>query len=405
MMRKYPDQIGVGTLKITPRQKRYVNDVLNSNRLSYGKYLSTFESKFAKVHGCRYGLMLNSGTSALRIAVACLRETGNWHRGDEILVPASTFVATANVVLDHGLKPVFVDIDPKTYNIDPAKIEAKITKRTRAIMVVHLYGQPADMDLIMRIAKKYRLKVIEDSCETMFVRYKGRAVGSFGDISCFSTYVAHLLVTGVGGLALTNNSQYAEIMKSFANHGRDGIYLHIDDDAHLSSQGLFKVVERRFRFIRPGYSFRVTEMEGALGLAQLETRHTMMRKRQIVAQYFLKHLKRFDRCIQLPYHPKGVEHAFMLFPIVVKKNAGIKKKDLVFFLEKNNIETRDMMPLINQPFYVKMFGVLEPKYPVAAWVNHCGFYIGCHQGMDAGIRSYIVAKFAEFFRSMAARAR
>ena len=139
------------------------------------------------------------------MAVACLKELHGWHDGDEIIVPAVTFVATANVVVDHNLKPVFVDVDPVTYNIDPAKIEKRITKKTKAIMVVHLFGQPAEMDPILKIARKYKLKIIEDSAETMFVKYKGTPVGSFGDIACFSTYVAHLIVTGVGGVVATND--------------------------------------------------------------------------------------------------------------------------------------------------------------------------------------------------------
>ena len=161
--------------------------------------------------------------------MACLKESENWKDGDEIICPALTFISTSNMILQNSLKPVFIDVDPFIYNIDYKRIEEKITKKTKAIMVVHLFGQPADMSEILMIAKKHKLKIIEDSCETMLVKYKGKSVGSFGDISCFSTYVAHLLVTGVGGLAVTNNPKYAEIMRSFANHGRDGIYISIDE--------------------------------------------------------------------------------------------------------------------------------------------------------------------------------
>ena len=397
-MKKIDHQIGVGTANISQKEKKYVNEVLDSNRLSYGKFISTFEKKFAQEHRCKYAIMMNSGTSALRIAIACLKEVGDWIDGDEVIVPAITFIASSNVIIDHNLRPIFADVDPRTYNIDPSKIEEKITSKTRAIMVVHLFGQPADMDPILKIAKKYKLKIIEDSCETMFVKYKGKPIGSFGDIACFSTYVAHLLVTGVGGLALTNNSKYAEIIKSFANHGRDGIYLHIDDDKNLSKQGLFNVVQRRFRFVRLGYSFRATEMEGALGLGQLENKDVIMKKRKEVAQHLLKRLKPFEKFIQLPWYPPHSEHAFMLFPIVIKQNSGIKKNDLIFFLEENNIETRDMMPLINQPIYVKLFGNTENQYPVAKWINHFGFYIGCHQGMKEKELDYIVYAFNEFFK-------
>jgi perosamine synthetase len=198
-MEKISQQIGVGCLEITDKEKRYVNKVLETGRLSYGPFLKRFEKEFAEAHGARFAIMVNSGTSALEMAVACLKDVYCWKDGDEVLCPAVTFVASSNVILANNLMPVYVDVDPRTYNIDPDQIEKKITKRTKAIMVVHLFGQPAAMDKIMRIAKKHRLRVIEDSCETMFAKYKGKSVGSFGDIACFSTYVAHILVTGVGG--------------------------------------------------------------------------------------------------------------------------------------------------------------------------------------------------------------
>jgi len=180
------------------------------------------------------------------MAVACLKELHGWHDGDEIIVPAVTFVATANVVVDHNLKPVFVDVDPVTYNIDPARIEKKITRKTRAIMVVHLFGQPAEMDPILKIARKYKLKIIEDSAETMFVKYKGKPVGSFGDIACFSTYVAHPIITGVGGVVATSNPKYAAVLRSLANHGRDNIYISIDDDKGKKGKQLQQIIARRF---------------------------------------------------------------------------------------------------------------------------------------------------------------
>lgn len=388
--------IGVGCADISQKEKNYVNEVLNSERLSYGKFISAFEARFAAGHGSRHAIMVNSGTSALRIAVACLKEAGHWQDGDEVIVPAVTFVATSNVIIDHDLMPVFVDVDPKTYNIDTTKIEEKITPKTKCIMVVHLFGQPAEMDPIIAIAARHNLKIIEDSCETMFVNYKNKPVGSFGDISCFSTYAAHLLVTGVGGLALTNNDKLAVIMKSFANHGRDNIYMNIDDDDNLSREELQMVVGRRFNFIRHGYSFRVTEMEGALGLAQLERKDEILSGRQKNSAYLTARLKKYERYLQLPWHPPYSGHACMMYPLVIK-DGSIAKKDLVLYLEENGIETRDMLPLINQPAYVKMFGNLEEKYPVAKWINNNGFYIGCHQKLKEDDLDYIIKVFDNYF--------
>ncbi len=399
VIKKSPKQIGVGCLEITDTAKRYVNDVLDTGRLSYGPYLKRFENDFAKVHNARFAIMVNSGTSALEMAVACLREVHGWKDGDEILCPAVTFIATTNVVLANNMKPVFIDVDPITYNIDPRKIEEKITPRTRAIIPVHLFGQPAAMDAVMAIAKKYDLRVIEDSCETMFASYKGQSVGSFGDISCFSTYIAHVMVTGVGGLAVTNNPKYAEILRSLANHGRDNIYISIDDDKNAIGTKLQEIIARRFNFIRRGYSYRVTEMEGALGCAQLEQRENIVKARQANGAYFNKQLAQFRKYLQLPAVTRSVDHVFMMYPIVIKKNSTIKKQDLVGFLEEHNIETRDMLPLIRQPFYIKLFGDLELHYPIARWINENGFYIGSHQMLTKEDRAYIVQVFKEFFLS------
>ena len=186
-------------------EKSLINEVLNSNRLTYGPMTKRFENEFAQIHGCRFGLFMNSGTSALHIALAALKSRNGWSEGDEVIVPALTFVATSNIVLHNGMTPVFVDVEPDTYNIDPAKIEEKITARTRAVIPVHLLGLPATMGPILGVGQKHNLSIIEDSCETMFADYRGRSVGSMGNMGCFSTYVAHLLVTGVGGFTITND--------------------------------------------------------------------------------------------------------------------------------------------------------------------------------------------------------
>jgi len=395
-MKLKKENLGIGCIELTANAKKYVNEVLRTKRISYGPYLQRFEKKFSADHGCKFGIAVNSGTSALRIAVACLKETEKWREGDEIIVPAVTFVATSNVVIDHDLVPVFVDVDPRTYNIDFSQIEKKIGPRTRGIIVVHLLGQPAEMDPILKLAKKHRLKIIEDSCETMYAKYKGQSVGSFGDIACFSTYAAHLIVTGVGGLATTNNKKYAQILRSLANHGRDGIYISIDDDDNKTGRELKEIVSRRFRFIRPGYSFRLTEFEGALGCAQLEAVAKNFARRKKNALYLIKKLKPLEKYIQLPWHPSYSDHVFMMVPLIIKKGTGIKKSDLVNYLETEGIETRDLMPLINQPFYKKMFKLRGEDYPVADWLNNYGFYIGCHQKMGKAELDYIVQKFKEF---------
>jgi dTDP-4-amino-4,6-dideoxygalactose transaminase len=386
-------KVPVGGLRISARARRYVGEALRNNRLSYGPFLRRFEERFARVHDSRFGISCNSGTSALHIAIAALQDRGRWRPGDEVLVPAVTFVATPNMAILQGLKPVFVDVDPRTYNIDPAQIERHVTKRTRLIMPVHLFGQPCDMDGVMAAARRRRLEVVEDSAETVFAKHRGRSVGSFGDVGCFSTYVAHILVTGVGGLAATSDPDLAVVLRSLVNHGRDSIYNSIDDNDRGHSR---EVLAGRFHFVRMGFSYRLTELEGALGLAQLEERAPLMKRRRANAAYLLEKLRPYEDRLQLPWWPAHVEHSFMMFPILLAPD--VDRAKLTLFLEKRGIETREMLPLINQPFYRKLYGSLEKRYPVATRIDRGGFYVGCHQELGRAELDLVVEAFADYFK-------
>lgn len=384
--------IGVGTPNISPKAIKYVNEALVNKRLSYGPFMMKFESEFAKLHDSRFGIMSNSGTSALHIALAALKEIHNWKDGDEVIVPAVTFIATSNIVLHNGMKIKFVDVDPDYYELDPTKIEAAITSRTRAIIPVHLFGQPCDMDPIRKIAKAHDLKIIEDSCETMFAKYKGESVGALGDVGCFSTYVAHLITTGVGGINTTNNPEYAVKIRSIMNHGRDNIYISIDDDDNKSADEMKTIIARRFSFVSLGHSFRCTEMEGALGLAQVEDWQSFILPRRANAKYLTEELKGLEQFIQLPKIRPGCDHSFMMFPLVLRHE---KKERVVNFLESKGIETRDMLPLTNQPVYKKLLNIREEDFPVAKWINESGFYIACHQDVTKDQMDYMVKMLRE----------
>ncbi len=387
-------QIGVGGLEIGPLERKYVNEVLDSSRLSHGPFSQRFESLFAGEHDCRYACFLNSGTSALHIALAVLKERHGWQDGDEVLVPAVTFISTANIVIYNGMRPVFVDVDSRTYNMDPAQMEEKITGRTRAVIPVHLFGLPAQMDAIMEVADRRGLRLIEDSCETMFATCGGKKVGSFGDIGCFSTYVAHILVTGVGGFCTTNDPQLAVMLKSSMNHGRDEIYLRIDDDKTEDKQKLFEMAARRFRFVRFGHSFRATELEAAIGLAQLEQKEEFLQRRRRNALILTEGLKHLDDRLQLPTVPENRTHAYMMFPMVLR---DAPKRELVNYLEERKIETRDMLALLDQPIYRKIFGDMGSNFPVANWINESGFYVGCHPYLKPEELEYVVQTIGEYF--------
>jgi len=368
---------------------------MNANRLSYGPFSKKFERAFAAAHDVQYACFMNSGTDALRIALSAFKSRFHWKDGDEVLIPSVTFIATANVVVQNKLSPVFVDVDAKTYNIDPMKIKAKLSRKSRAIIPVHLMGLPCDMDPIGALGKKHDLRIIEDSCETMFGTYKGRKVGSLGDVGTFSTYVAHFLVTGVGGFTTTNDSDLAVDIRSFVNHGRDPSYLSIDDDRDLEADKFSEIIKKRFQFIRVGYSSRCTEMEAALGLAQLEEKDEIIKARRAIAERYIKGLTDLSDRLQLPLEPEGSRHMYMLFPLVVR---GEDKRDFVYHLEKNNIETRDLMPLLSQPIYSGTVKNIEKEYPVAYWLNRSGLYIGCHQHLSVEEQDYVIAKIHEYFK-------
>lgn len=389
-------KITLGHLDISPKGKEYANDALNSNRLSAGKYTKRFESEFANLHGCNHGVFCNSGTSSLQIALAALKEVHSYKDGDEVIVPATTFIATSNIVLQNGLKPVFADVNPRTFNIDPGEIIKRITPRTRCIIPVHLFGLPADMPNIMKIARALDLQVIEDSCETMFADINTVPVGCFGDIGCFSTYVAHLIVGGVGGLVTTNHSRYAELCRSLMAHGRDSIYTNIDADDSDDPALRRQMIERRYSFDRVGYSYRATELEAAIALSELERYKTNIGTRRENASY-LTFLLSDIPVLQLPWIPLNYTHSFMMFPMVLK----IGDRDtLLMHLEENGIETRYLFPLLSQPVYRKMFPGLENQYPNAQHLANQGFFIGSHQNLTREDIRYISDVIHSYFKHL-----
>lgn len=363
-------QLTMADWTVTRKQEKLIKEVLRSGRLTYGEKTRELERRFAEIHGVKHALFTSSGTAALKIAIHALKDKYGWKDGDEVIIPAVTFVATMNVVLMNNLKPVLVDVKQETVNIDPKLIEAAITKRTVAIIPVHLLGQPAEMEAILKIAKKHKLRVVEDSCETMFVNKVQ------GDVACFSTYLAHLLVTGIGGFITTNDDKLASTMRSMMFHGRDESYLNIDDKP--------ADISKRFWFPRFGYSDRMTELEAALGLGELDDWQDMITRRQFNAQYLSMKLPE----LEFPITDIS-KHAFMFFPMLVEN-----RDELMMHLEKRGIQTRTMMPLTNQPV-VQPY--LKKKYPVAQYINDHGLLIGGHQYLTEDDLDYIVSCIKEFY--------
>jgi dTDP-4-amino-4,6-dideoxygalactose transaminase len=386
--------ITTGTFRSTPEMEALVIEVLQSGHISYGQNSKRFEREFAALHDCKYGVLSNSGTSSLHVALQALKETFCWKDGDEVIVPASTFVATVNVVLHNNLKPVFVDIEALTYGMDPDLLEAAITPRTRGIIPVHLYGQACRMLDILNLAEVHDLSVIEDSCEAAFVGHHGMSVGSMGIIGCFSTYNAHLITTGVGGLCTTNEDYIAAKVRSLVNHGLDISELNTDEwFSPRPNPG------RSFRFTHAGHSYRITELEAAIGLAQLDTHHEMLAARRRNANHLTARLTMLNgrgAGMILPQVGEGNEHAWMMYPIVLSP-VRMPKAAFTAYLNAAGIETRDMMPVTNQPIYK---GMVDPDaFPISKWTNECGIYIGCHQDLQPSDIEYVAQVFEEWLSS------
>lgn len=393
---------------IPESDKQEIRRILDSNQVSPGKYVKRFETEFAAYHGADHGLFVNSGTDALRIALATLKEVEGWKGGDEIIVPALTFVATLNIVLQNNLKPKLVDVCTHDYGLDRHLLwrARRDSSNVKAVIAVHLFGEPCLTNgavtpwmTIPEICADYGWKLIEDSCETMGVSKIA------GDIACYSTYVAHLIATGIGGLAITNNETYAEVMRSYANHGRDPYYIPGFRKPDLTKE----LLQKRFKFDRIGYSSRMTEFEAALGLGQLYRLDAHIKQRRAISQKLSSGLAPFLDYLRFSSYGTddngsfdNVPHAFMMYPIEVREDTGIDKWDLCLHLEKNGIETREMLPLINQPCY-KDLNINPKDFPIADRVNRNGFYIGCHPGMtDDDIRQ-VLDTFEQFFYDLAKR--
>ncbi|MFN3528131.1 MAG: DegT/DnrJ/EryC1/StrS family aminotransferase [Candidatus Altarchaeaceae archaeon] len=274
-------RIPFGTIEITEKAKKIINEILDTKRVAQGKYVRQFEEKFAKIFGSKYAVAVSSGTDAIALALSVMYDYGA-KRGDEVILPSLTFIGTANAVLMSGFKPVFVDVELDTLNINPEKIEEKITERTRAILAVHLMGKPAKIDKILKIAEKYNLFLIEDSAEAYGAKYKDKFAGTFGDMGCFSTYVAHIISTVEGGIVITDDKNYAEILRSLKAHGRAckcAVCVLNTSSAYCKKR--FKYGrDIRFVFERVGFSSKMNEIEAAIGLGNLEIYEEILEKRR-----------------------------------------------------------------------------------------------------------------------------
>lgn len=370
-------KVPFGTVSVTPEARRLINQALDSNWLTRGKFVQEFEEQFAALFGVRHAVAVSSGTDADALACAVLYDYGA-RRGDEIIVPALTFVATGNAVLQAGFIPVFVDVRRETLNINPDKIEQAITPKTRAIMPVHLMGKPAEMDAILRIAQKHKLHVLEDAAEAHGAEYKGRKVGSLGDMAAFSLYAAHIVTTIEGGIVITDDAGMAEALRSLRNHGIVG----------------------KFEFKRVGFSAKMNELEAAVGLGNIKIFSKILEKRRRNLLYLIDQFRKFREffiAIQEEPHEKIGPHAFSM---IVRGNAPFTKDEFVAYLDQSGVDSRNLFYSI--PTQCPSYAFLGKKtgdFPEAEYCSGCGTHIGIHQDIELKQLDFVVEVTETFLKS------
>jgi len=334
-------------------EKKYVDKCIDTNWISSsGSFIEEFEEKFSKACNTKHGVSCSNGTTALHLALASL----GIKEGDEVIVPTFSIIALANAVIYTGATPVFVDSELKTWNMDPDRIEEKITARTKAIMAMHTYGCPADMDRINSIARKHNIKVIEDAAEAHGATYKGRQAGSLGDIGCFSFYANKIITTGEGGMVVTNDNEAADKARLLRNHA---------------------FAKPRFVHHEVGFNYRLTNIQAAIGVAQMENFDKLREMRQENARRYDEELKGIDGITLPPKCPYGTNVYWMYGILIDKDKFGIGKEEAMKLLQEQGIETRSFFyPMHLQPVYKEMQEIdCDGNYPVSEQLYEQGFYL------------------------------
>ncbi len=320
--------IPISEPSITQKEIDYVTDAVKSGWVSsLGHYINEFEKKFADYIGTKYALTTSNGTTALHLALVSL----GIKKGDKVIIPDLTFVATANAVTYTGAKPVMVDVEPDTWCIDPASVRKAITKKTKAIIPVHLYGHPANMDEINKIARDHGLCVIEDAAEAHGAEYKGKRVGSLSDCGVFSFYGNKIITTGEGGMITTDNEELYEKAKYLRDHAMSK--------------------EKRYWHTEIGYNYRITNLQAALGLAQLERIDEFIKKKRQIFRWYKNFLTDLDG-IKLNPEMKWAKNVFWMICIVLYSDFGVRRDELLAKLKEKSIDTRPFFyPISQMPMY------------------------------------------------------
>ena len=365
--------------EVTDDEIQSVVETLRSGWLTTGPKVKRFEQDFAEYLGCRHAVAVNSGTAALHLALEAI----GIKEGDEVIVPTVTFAATAEVVLYFRATPVLVDCLPDTLNVDPKQIERAITAKTKAIIPVHFGGQPCDMNSILELAKHHHLKVIEDAAHALPAAYQGRKVGTIGDITCFSFYATKTITTGEGGMATTENPEWADRMRMMSLHG-----ISLDAWDRYTDKGSWY-----YEIIRPGYKYNLTDIAAALGIVQLKKSDQFWQARHRIAAHY--HLAFADLSeIQVPASIPDIQHAWHLYVIQLNiERLRIDRRDFIQALKSENIGTSvHFIPLHLHPFYRDGCGYKPMDFPQASAVFERIVSLPIYPSMtETDVRDVIVA--------------
>jgi len=354
--------IPVNIPKIYNQEKIYVKDCLNSGWISSeGRYVKRFEDSFSKYNNRAYGVAVSSGTGALEIAMKSL----NLKKGSEVIIPSFSIISTALCVIKSGLKPVLIDSDLKTWNVNPDQLIKKISKKTKAIIITHIYGFPVDMKKILFIAKQKDIKIIEDSAEMIGQTYFNKKCGSFGDLSVFSFYANKHITTGEGGMILTNNRKLYIKCKSLRNL-------------------CFGSGEDRFNHDDIGWNYRMTNIQAAIGCGQLMNINRIIKKKREIGKRYISILSKCNKITIQPYKLSYARNIFWVFGVLMKKRANISRNLVVKKLYKKNIQTRNFFyPMHKQKIFKKMkLFAKNIQFVNAEYLSKNGFYLPSGLGIS-----------------------
>jgi len=374
-------------------------DTMLSTFTTMGKKVRAFEKQYAEYNATQYAIMSNSGSSSNLLSIAALANpvTPNYLKpGEEVIVPALSWSTTIWPVIQHNLIPVLVDCDLNDFNLDMNKLEKAIGPKTRAIKLVHVYGNPCNMDAMMQLAKKHNLVIIEDCCEAMGATYDGKPVGSFGKVGNFSFFFSHHISTMEGGISVTNDFELTETMRILRAHGWSR-----EADEHQKYAARYPDIDPRFIFINLGYNLRPTEVNAAMGQVQLPKLDAFIDKRRETAAFFLKHLSQYQEFFHFQHETPKSKHVWFGFPIVLKENAPFSLKDITTYIQQHHIETRPIIAgnMARHPAFELYPHRIAGDLSSADTIMNRGFAIPCHHAVDEKARTYMMNVIDTFMQN------